>query len=122
MITRLYNIFSGDDLLIAEKIQQRRLQILVNSRIYYKLGTSKVSDVTWDAWAKELVCLQREHPDIAERVVYADEFKTWDASTGAFLPLEDTWVINKVNQLLPEFYRPAVKKKVPAQKSRPKLF
>ena len=33
-----YDIYTGKDLEIAELIQQRRLQILVHSRIYYELN------------------------------------------------------------------------------------
>jgi hypothetical protein len=29
-----------------------------------------------------------------------EAFKDWDASTGAFLPLQDPWVIRKAQQLL----------------------
>lgn len=83
----------------AEKIKQRRLQILVHSYIYYELDKNIIEDYKWDKWAKELVDLQRTYPEIASKVIYADEFKDWAGSTGAFLKFDD-WVKNKANYLL----------------------
>ena len=88
-MAKLYELFSGNDLIVAEKIQQRRLQMLVNSYLYYKTDKAVVSDADWDKWAKELVQLQHDYPEIAEQVPYADEFATWDGTTGEFLPLND---------------------------------
>ncbi|MGG2028041.1 hypothetical protein AB1282_20280 [Gottfriedia sp. S16(2024)] len=51
---------------IREKIQQRRLQILVHSYIYYQLNGSIIEDSTWDRWAKELVELTESYPDEAK--------------------------------------------------------
>lgn len=95
----LYDIFTGEELRIAELIQQRRLQILVHSCIYYELNQNNVPDATWDAWAKELVELQNAHPDIACCVEYAKEFDGFDGSTGFDLPIRDAWVISKAKQL-----------------------
>ena len=81
---KLYKLFNGEELKIAEKIQQRRLQILVHSYLYYKLDKPVISDAQWDRWAKELVRLQANYPTIAEQVIYANEFIDWDGSTGAF--------------------------------------
>lgn len=96
---KTYEIFKGNDLEIAEKIQQRRLQILVHSCIYYELNQSNIPDTTWDKWAKELVQLQKDYPNIAKEVVYADAFDGFDGSTGFDLPLKDEWVMNKAKQL-----------------------
>jgi len=85
---------------IADKIQRRRLQLLVHSCIYYEMDQNIISDKKWDEWARELVQLQKDYPDISEKVIWYEAFKDWDASTGAFLPLKDEWVINKAKYLL----------------------
>lgn len=95
-----YDIFQDEQLNIAEKIQQRRLQLLVHSCIYYEMDRNIISDKKWDEWARELLSLQKEHPDISEQVIWYDAFKDWDASTGAFLPLKDAWVVKKAKSLL----------------------
>ena len=98
-IMRTYEQFSGDELIIAEKIQRRRLQLLVHSCIYYELDKNLISDRQWDEWARELVKLQAENPYISSQVIWAEAFEGWDASTGAFLPLKDDWVMRKAIQL-----------------------
>ena len=112
-----YNLFTGKDLEIAELIQQRRLQMLVHSCIYYKLNTNIVSDRQWDIWAKDLKQLQHDYPEISRQVIWYEAFKDWDASTGAFLPLDDEWVIQKAMKLT---CRTIKKKEVP--KKLGKLF
>ena len=107
-----YDIFSGKDLEIAELIQQRRIQMLVHSCIYYKLNTNLVSDRQWDMWARELRQLQTDYPHIAEKVIWNEEFKDWDASTGAFLPLDNKWVLEKAMKLTGR----TVKKEAPKKK------
>lgn len=99
-MNRTYEIFSGRELEIAELIQQRRLQILVHSCIYYELNKNLVSDATWDKWAKELVQLQAQHPMIAKEVIWAKEFMGFDGSTGFDLPIRDEWVMMKARQLV----------------------
>lgn len=94
-----YDIFFGEDLKIAEKIQQRRLQMLVHSCLYYEMNTNMISDKQWDEWARELAQLQKDNPTVSERVMWYDAFKDWDASTGAFLPIKDEWVVKKANFL-----------------------
>ena len=96
---RTYEIFSGQELEIAELIQQRRLQLLVHSCIYYELNKSVISDAKWDKWAKELVKLQAQHPRIAKEVIYAEAFLGFDGSTGFDLPIRDEWVMKKAQQL-----------------------
>ena len=92
--------YTDEELPIASKIQQRRLQMLIHSKLYYDMNTNLIPDRQFDMWGMELVKLQREHPNIAKRICYAEAFKDWDASTGAFLPLQDEWVCRKANQIL----------------------
>ena len=106
-----YDIFKASELMIAEKIQQRRLQLLVHSCIYYKFNYNIIDDRTWDKWAKELKQLQQSYPHISEKVIWYEAFKDWDASTGAFLPLDDGWVVKKARQ----FYTPTTVKKSPVK-------
>ena len=86
---KLYEIFSGEELKIAEKIQRRRYQMLVHSYIYYEMNENIISDSQWSKWAVELAELQAKYPNIAERVIYADDFEGWDGSSGAFLTYRD---------------------------------
>lgn len=44
---KLYEIYRGEKLKIAELILQRRLQMLVHSYIYYELNDNIISDSTW---------------------------------------------------------------------------
>ncbi len=92
--------YTEEELPIAELIQRRRLQMLIHSKLYYDMDTNLITDKQFDEWGKELVKLQRDYPNIAKRICYAQAFKDWDASTGAFLPLQDQWVIRKAQQLL----------------------
>lgn len=96
---KLYEIYQGEQLKIAELILQRRLQMLVHSYIYYELNDNIISDSTWSKWAVELADLQNKYPEIAKTVEWSDAFKGWDGSTGAFLPLQNEWVITKAYQL-----------------------
>lgn len=98
---KTYEIFKDEhELQVAELIQQRRLQMLVHSCLYYELDTNLITDKTWGDWAKELAQLQVEYPNISAQVIWADAFKDWDGTTGAFLPLHDEWVMQKAHQLL----------------------
>lgn len=85
---------------IAAKIQQRRYQILVHSLLYYDLDINLVPDAKWAEWAKELASLQNAYPDIASRVIFAEAFKGFDASTGFNLPYRDAQVVNIAYRLL----------------------
>lgn len=96
----LYEIFDGEELKIAEKIQQRRLQMLVHSYIYYDLNDNIISDNDWSKWAEELQQLQNKYPNIADAVPYGDGFENWDASTGAFLPYRCEKIVNIAHKLL----------------------
>lgn len=82
-----YKIFEGEELKIADLIQKRRLQLLIHSCIYYELNANVISDKQWDEWARELVKLQADYPAISKKVCMYEDFKDWDASTGAFLPI-----------------------------------
>lgn len=92
---RNYDIFSGHDLEVADKILRLRLRLLVHSCIYYKFDQNIISDMAWDKMAKELVQLQKDYPEISNKVEWYEAFSDWDGSTGAFLPLDDPWVIRK---------------------------
>ena len=121
---KTYELFTGNELIIAELIQQRRLQLLVHSRIYYELNQNLISDKKWDEWARELKTLQEHYPNIAEKVMYHEAFKDWDASSGAFLPLKDEWVVKKASQLTTRKsnLKNPVKKKEHSKTRKKKLF
>ena len=84
---------------IEERIKQRRLQILIHSYIYYELNQNIVSDAKWTKWAKELVELQALYPIESAAVIYSEQFKDFDGSTGAFF-LYDDRIISTANKLL----------------------
>lgn len=85
---------------IAALINRRRRQVLVHSVLYYRLNENLVSDSQWAAWAVELEELQKNYPNIAKNVPYADEFENFEHSSGYNLPLHDPWAVNKARQLL----------------------
>lgn len=85
---------------IAELIKRRRLQLLIHSCIYYGMDTNLINDHDFDKWSDELVQLQTQYPDISKQVDWYDAFKDWDGSTGAFLPLNDPWVVAHAKYLL----------------------
>lgn len=98
-----YEIFSGEELKIAEKIQRRRYQMLVHSYIYYEMNENIISDSQWSSWAMELVDLQDKYPDIAKQVVYAKDFANWDGSSGAFFDYSaKPNIISTAKSLLPK--------------------
>lgn len=98
-IINTYDLFTGQELDIAEKIQQRRYQMLVHSCLYYHLNQNIISDKQWDAWARELRDLQNQYPEISKQVTLYEYFKDWDASTGAFLPITESWIVMKARQV-----------------------
>lgn len=96
-----WEIFTDpSELKIAERIQQRRYQMLIHSCIYYRLNDSYVSDHQWSEWAMELKELQDTYPKISEKVTLYEYFKDWNGSSGAFLPLDLDWVMQKARDLL----------------------
>ena len=74
---------------IAEKIRQRRRQMLVHSFLYYELDSNIISDYAWSKWGVELAELQKKYPKESAEVEYADLFKDWDGSSGAHLVYDD---------------------------------
>ena len=98
-IINTYDLFTGQDLQIAEKIQQRRYQMLVHSCLYYHLNNNIISDKQWDEWARELRDLQNQYPEISKQVTLYEHFKDWDASTGAFLPITESWIVMRARQV-----------------------
>ena len=128
-MTKLYEIFSGEELKIAEKIQQRRYQMLVHSYIYYELDKNIVSDSQWSRWAVELAELQSSYKEIAETVIYSADFANWDGSSGAFLTYADKPNIiataerllqHKSKQKLPIISTPQPKKPLISKTNVPK--
>lgn len=99
-MSNTYDLFTGKELEIAELIQQRRFQILINSCIYYHFNSNIISDQKFDSWARELAQLQLDYPDIAKQVMYAEEFDGFDGTTGFDLPLENEWVMKKAQQIM----------------------
>jgi len=99
-MSNTYDLFTGKELEIAELIQQRRFQILINSCIYYHFNSNIISDQKFDSWARELAQLQLDYPEIAKQVMYAEEFKGFDGTTGFDLPLENEWVMKKAQQIM----------------------
>ena len=85
---------------IQALIDRRRRQLLVHSIIYYRLNDNIIDDSTWSSRAAELEKLQRDHPSIASRCVYAEAFADFDHSTGMSLPLDDPWVVRTAKWLL----------------------
>lgn len=85
---------------IASRIQQRRLQVLVHSYLYYHRNTNLISDYKWQEFADNLVVLQRQFPSIAKKVIYSEAFDDFDASTGFHLPYMDERIMSKGEYLL----------------------
>lgn len=73
--------------------------MVIHSAIYYVLNDNILTDNEWATRAKELVRLQEQYPEIASQVVYAEEFKDFDGSTGFNLPNDDR-VMAKAQYLL----------------------
>ena len=128
-MTKLYQIYQGEELRVAEKIQQRRLQLLVHSCIYYDLNDNIVSDDKWLDWAAELAELQTKYPEIEKNVPYRDGFENWDPSTGAFLPYKTEQIRRIAERLLrngssqrPRIIVPEKPKIVNNSTARKKLF
>jgi hypothetical protein len=123
-----YEIFSGEELEIAEKIQRRRYQMLVHSYIYYELDNNLIHDSQWSKWATELAELQSKYPEISNQVIYAEDFEDWDGSTGAFLNFKNKPNIITTARSLLQKSNPvpvATPKPVPLKKTKPvgrKLF
>ncbi len=74
--------------------------MIVHSVIYYTYNCNIISDEEWTKRAKKLVELQSKYPDIASKVIYADEFKDFDGSTGFNLDYRNPDIIDKAYRLL----------------------
>lgn len=85
---------------IQELIKRRRLQLLVHSCIYYRLNKNIISDYTFDEWARELCDLQTKYPNLSKTVIYYDDFKDFDGSSGFDLPYGDPCILNRALKLL----------------------
>lgn len=110
---------------IEDLIQRRRLQLLIHSCIYYHFNQNIISDRQWDIWAKELVELQNQYPKESKKVIWYEAFKDWDASTGAFLPITNKWVIAKSRYIMQLFNCSVVSSSVKSAKKtikKRKLF
>jgi len=83
----------------AELIKRRRLQMLVHSCLYYSLNENIWTDHQYDAAAKELATLIKDHPN-AYSDRFDEYFEGWDGSTGFHLPNRDPWVFGMANKLL----------------------
>ena len=78
---------------LAEKIKQRRAQMLIHSYIYYRLDDNIVSDHQWQHWAFELAKLQNENPNECKIGFFDKEFEGWTgAHGGSHLPLNAPYV------------------------------
>lgn len=113
-----WEIFTDkEELKIAERIQNLRYCMLIHSCIYYKLNDNIISDTKWNELAHELVTLQDNYPEISKKVTLYEYFTDWDGSTGAFLPLDLEWVMQKAKNALARRDRPnIVQKKKPIKK------
>lgn len=77
---------------IKDEIKRLRRCILVHSIIYYRMGTSVISDYQYDKFAKKLKKLQDENPKLSESVTdYYKDFKDWNGCSGFDLNLGDIW-------------------------------
>ena len=86
---------------IAALILQRRHQMLIHSYLYYHKNINTVSDKQFDAWARELAQLQRDNPEISEKVFYyRDAFRGFDGTTGCDLPYTDARIVRRAELLL----------------------
>jgi len=100
MVDLIYCDIRGESSLsILEKINQRQRQMIVHSVLYYRYDTNIIDDRTWNRWARELVVLQKDHPDITKESAFYEEFKTWDGATGFDLA-NNEWGIEKAMQLI----------------------
>jgi NAD-dependent DNA ligase len=70
---------------IYEEMQRLRHLMIFHSQAYYSHDITFVEDRVFDKWARRLVAMQKEHPDWAKLVPYADVFADWDGSTGFHL-------------------------------------
>lgn len=93
---------------IIERIRMLRLNVLVHSVIYYKLGKNIITDEQFDKRCADLAEIQKKFPLISLKVKsYLKEFKNWDGKTsgGYKLPLQDKWANRKAHYLVKLFQK-----------------
>lgn len=125
LTSKLYKKFKGQQLNIAEKIQQRRYQILIHSCEYYVFDRNIITDSDWDRLAMELVRLQTDYPDISKIVPYAEAFKNFDGSSGYDLPVHDKDIVAKAEYLWKIKDKPIAQptiKQEPKKQAQKRLF
>ena len=87
-------------MLIEEKIEILRKQVIVHSYIYYECDDNIIDDWIWSEWARCLQYLQEKYPEYSEMVSYEyDQFKDFDWSTG-FDFKYSTDIIKYANELM----------------------
>lgn len=84
---------------MLSKINQRQRQIIVHSVIYYNYNENIVTDEAWGRWARELVKLQADFPELTTKSAFYNELKGFNASTGFHLA-DNPWGMHKAAQLL----------------------
>lgn len=60
--------------------------------MYYTLDESIVPDHRYDAWSRELVEIQAEHPHLIQGGYRPDLFADWTGETGYHLPQTEAMV------------------------------
>lgn len=78
-------------------INSLRKSFLVHSYLYYHLDKSVISDNLFNARAKMLARLQKEHPQIT--AIYQEYFENFDPSTGFDIPVDD-WIKQQAEERL----------------------
>ena len=94
-----YEHLNSSDLRIVKRIQHLRCLMLIHNRIYYILNDQLISDKDYDTLAGELVQLQKTYPKLSEQVEWDKAFHDWNGHRGYALPLNDPWVVTRVNQV-----------------------
>lgn len=84
---------------VDEKINRRRRQVLVHAFLFHKLGSPIITNGQFNKFVRELLRLQKKHPDIASNCIYADEFSRL-GEPEIRLPIEEPWVENTAKTLL----------------------
>lgn len=72
-------IIVGQEQKIFERIRMLRLNVLVHSVIYYKLGKNIITDEEFDRRSKELCKIQKKYANVAATV------KEWGVHSKAFI-------------------------------------
>jgi hypothetical protein len=90
---------------IIELINRRRHQVIIHATLYYKLNETLWSDEKYDQAVRELVKLQREHPQEAEKAKFHKEFLEWDdgsecPSAFGLGPIGAPWTLKMCQSLL----------------------